>query len=231
MSDKRANYNFGLDAELAAKEAAKFDPALENAVVSWIEALTGETSTGDMLEWLHDGTVLCKLMNVIKPGCIKKFSTSKMPFPQMENIKIALQAARKELDMRENDVFTTPDLFDGKSRVNVVNGLIAISRNAHKAGFSGPSIGPSEEKARPVSTKWEVGKATAAVSKLNMGSAATMDRTALDTSNSISFGADKSGASTGGTSKLNMGSLGVMEKGDFNATKDIDFGAKASSKK
>jgi hypothetical protein len=55
---------FGMDAELAAKEAAKFNPADEKMVVDWISDVTGlSKGSADFMDWLKDGTVLVKLVN------------------------------------------------------------------------------------------------------------------------------------------------------------------------
>lgn len=136
-----------MDADLAAKEAAKFNPADEALVVSWISEVTGESKgSTDFMEWLKDGKVLVKLGNTLAPKANIKVNESNMPFKQMENIANFLKSCRTELGMRENDLFTSADLYDGKSRVNTINGLIAVSRAATKAGYKGPSIAPKESK-------------------------------------------------------------------------------------
>ena len=43
--------------------------------------------------------------------------------------------------MSEYDLFTTPDLYDGKSVNNVVSGIVAFGRLSQKLGFAGPTIG------------------------------------------------------------------------------------------
>ena len=178
------------------------------------------------MEWLKDGQVLVKLANKLGGKSIKA-NESTMPFKQMENIANFLKSCREDLKMRENDLFTTADLYDGKSRVNVINGLIACSRAASKSGFKGPTIAP-KESAGGDSKHWDVGRADAAVSKLSMGSAGIMERLPVDTSKNITFGAEKSGPGSSDVSKLSMGSAGVMERLPVSNSKDIDFGAKAT---
>lgn len=195
-------------------------------VCAWIREVTGESKHGDFLDWLKDGVVLIKLANKLAGKSIKA-NESTMPFKQMENISNYLKSCREDLKMRENDLFTTADLFDGKSRVNVINGLIACSRAAAKSGFRGPSIAP-KEGAGGDSRHWEIGKSDATVSKLSMGSAGIMERLPVDTSKNITFGAEKAGTGTGDVSKLSMGSAGVMERLPVSSAKDIDFGAKSS---
>jgi hypothetical protein len=218
-----------MDAELSAKEAAKFNPAEEAMVCNWIKECTGEVKKGDFLEWLKDGQVLIKLGNSLSGKSVKA-NESAMPFKQMENIANFLKSCREDLLMKENDLFTTADLYDGKSRVNVINGLIACSRAASKKGFKGPTIAPKESSGGDTK-KWDIGKADAGISKLSMGSAGIMERSHVDVSRSITFGAAMSGTGTAGEiSKLSMGSAGVMEKLPVSQSNDINFGAKMGGK-
>lgn len=142
------------------------------------------------MESLKDGTILCKAMNTVKPGAIKKIHESKMPFKQMENIQSFLKACRSELGMAEFDLFTTADLFDGKSIVNVTNGLVSFSRAATRAGYAGTSLGP-KESAKGALKEWDVNP-NASVSKMNQGSVETMDKRGIDMSSNPTFGADNS---------------------------------------
>jgi len=222
-----AELKFGMDQELAAKEAAKFSPHDEEMVCSWIRDVTGESKKGDFMEWLKDGQVLIKLCNKLGSKSYKA-NESTMPFKQMENIANFLKSCREDLKMRENDLFTTADLYDGKSRVNVINALIATSRAAAKSGYKGPSIAPKESHGSE-SKHWDIGKADAGISRLSMGSAGVMERLPVDMSKNITFGAEQSGTGAGGeVSKMSMGSAGVMERMPISNSKDIDFGAKAS---
>ena len=75
--------------------------------------------------------------------------------------------------MKENDLFTTPDVYDERSVVNTINGIMCFSRAATKNGFSGPSIAPKEAEKGQVK-KWEVGAGDSGVTKLTMGSLGIM---------------------------------------------------------
>jgi len=231
MAEFRTKAEFGLDAELAAKEAAKYDPALEAMVVDFIEQITGESKgSQDFLKWLKDGTVLCNLMNKVKPNAVPKINDSTMPFKQMENISNFLKACRENLGMRENDLFTTADVFDEKSVNNTLNGLISFSRAATKGGYKGPSIAPKEAEISGTKKEWKIGGGSDAT-KLSMGSSQTMDKGAIDTTRDINFGNKASGSGTSGAvSKLSMGSAATMEKSEISKSNDINFGAKAGAK-
>jgi len=169
-------------------------------------------------------------MNTVKPGSIPKVNDSTMPFKQMENISNFLQACRKELSMAENDLFTTPDVFDERSAVNTINGIINFSRAATKGGFKGPSIAPKEAD-KGTGKKWEVGSGdSSGATKMSMGSEGIMERPHLDTTKDIGFGAKNAGTGSGDVPILNMGSANTMERTTISKSNDIDFGAKSSKK-
>ena len=111
---------FGLDAELARKQAAKYDVKAEAEVREWISAVTGESFDASFAESLKDGRKLCALINKIKPGSVPKVATSAMPFKQMENISAFLKACR-QVGVAEHDLFETVDLFEQKVEAFVVN--------------------------------------------------------------------------------------------------------------
>jgi len=230
MAEHRSDLSFGLDADLQAKEAAKYDPVLEKMAIGYLEELSGEKCDQPLLKWLKDGKILCKAMNSVKPGAIPKVNDSTMPFKQMENISNFLQACRKELGMKESDLFTTPDVFDERSVVNTINGIICFSRAATKGGFSGPSIAPKEADKGQVK-KWEIGSGDSSVSKMNMGSLGIMERSHIDTTHDINFGAKQAGTGSTEVSMLSQGSSNVMERSEVKVSNDINFGAKSSQKK
>jgi hypothetical protein len=116
--------------------------AAEAEALAWIEEVTGRKRDGAPIEeWLHDGTILCELINAIKPGSIRKILTSPMPFKQMENINAYTQACTK-IGVPQQDSFVTVDLYEGKNLPAVVRNLHSLGRVAQStAGFSGPSLG------------------------------------------------------------------------------------------
>ena len=68
---------YGMTAELKEKKDAKYDPELEAQARDWMERVVGEPfPSGTFEEALHDGVYLCKLINKIKPGSVKKYNTS-----------------------------------------------------------------------------------------------------------------------------------------------------------
>jgi len=141
---------YGLDAELAAKAAEKYDPELEKAVTTWIIDITGEdfASKGadSFAMWLQDGQVLCHLVNKIIPGKIAKVNTMQAPFKKMENITYFTDAARS-IGVPESSMFATPDLFEEKNLGSVINCIYTFARVVQSAApdFDGPTLGEKME--------------------------------------------------------------------------------------
>jgi len=126
-----------------AKQNAKYDKGLEEQVVNWIQAVTGESKGGQsMHEWLKNGQVLCKLANTVRPGIVKKINTMNAPFKQMENITYFMDAARA-LGVSEASMFGTPDLYEDKNMGTVVTALYAFGGavQASCPGYGGPKLG------------------------------------------------------------------------------------------
>jgi uncharacterized protein with ACT and thioredoxin-like domain len=137
---------YGLDADLAAKAAAKYDPELEKAVCDWISAVTGQQQEGTIAEWLHDGKVLCALANAIKPGSVKKVNTMNAPFKQRENITY-FQKFMRDNGMPETAMFGTDDLYDAKnlgSFVTAINTFGGVIQGSIPQ-FTGPKLGVAVE--------------------------------------------------------------------------------------
>ncbi|KAJ1643166.1 Protein kinase of the Mitotic Exit Network [Coemansia asiatica] len=105
----------------------------------FIEAVLGiELDVSNLRNSLQDGVILCKLINTLRPGAIKRINTRNLPFTQMENISNFLAAARK-LGLKSTDLFQTVDLYEGKNMPRVIMTLLTIARvvagiplNSHK---------------------------------------------------------------------------------------------------
>ena len=115
---------FGLDAELAARREATYDHQAEREAQDWIEDVTGEPFVDEFAEELKNGRRLCELINIIKPGAVRRVNDSRMPFKQMENISNFLKACRV-VGVAEHSLFETVDLFEGKDLGLVVRCLVS----------------------------------------------------------------------------------------------------------
>lgn len=75
---------------------SKYSDELAAECLEWVKEITGEpiNVSGDMdnfYEVLKDGVLLCKLVNTIQAGSVKKINDSKMAFKCMENIKFVFR--------------------------------------------------------------------------------------------------------------------------------------------
>ena len=142
MADRPKGY--GMTAELQAKKDAKHDPVLEKEARDWLEAVVGEPFPNeDFQEALKDGKYLCKVINKLAPGSVKKVNDSTMAFKMMENIGNFLDACEK-YGCIKTDLFQTVDLYEGQNIPLVVTSIHALGRQAQKKGFQGPVLGPKE---------------------------------------------------------------------------------------
>ncbi|RHY88412.1 hypothetical protein DYB37_009930 [Aphanomyces astaci] len=196
-NQQRGNSAYGLDKQLADKALAKYDKQSEEEAKDWIEALTSHSIGDDFGLGLKSGVVLCDLANALDPSLKLKPTSSTMPFKQMENISAFLRACRT-LGVAEFDLFETVDLFELKDVGLVVRCLHAVGRAVQKRpGYTGPTLGVKEStKNRRTFTHAQIAEARHATSLLNMGSITTMQRTSVDTSGSVTFGADSSAPTT-----------------------------------
>lgn len=142
-----------MTAELANKKAAKFDADLANEALQWITDVMESAGEGVDLPHvteakqvpppLKNGVILCKLINAIKPGSVKKINSSNMAFKQMENISNFLTAC-EIIGISKIDMFQTVDLYEGQNIPQVINGIFALGRKSRKIGYNGPTLGPEE---------------------------------------------------------------------------------------
>ncbi|XP_003737988.1 muscle-specific protein 20 [Galendromus occidentalis] len=135
--------SYGLSAEVATKIASKRDPELEGQILSWIEDVVGEKSPhGSYEEVLRDGIILCKLMNAISPGSIKKYHTSGTHFKKMENLT-KFTIACKEYGVDEADLFQSVDLWERRNIPQVSQCILALGRTCYShQEYAGPCLGP-----------------------------------------------------------------------------------------
>ena len=148
---------YGLSAELARKKAEKFDADVSSDCMYWIrdvlvdggynneaaKIITEVRSEKDIVASLKDGQILCKLVNVIVPGSVKKINESTMVFKQMENINNFLTACEK-MGCKKLDLFQSVDLYESQNIPQVINGILALGRKAQTIGYDGPCLGPTE---------------------------------------------------------------------------------------
>ncbi|KAK9471733.1 Transgelin [Dipodascopsis tothii] len=129
-----------LDQDLVDVRRSKYDAKSVDDARAWIERVLGAPlPAGDLLDVLHDGTVLCQLATRL--GAPARAKASRMPFVQMENISAFLTAA-KQLGLADHDLFLTVDLYEAKDPAQVLQTLYAVSRHAAARDPAIPVLGP-----------------------------------------------------------------------------------------
>ncbi|CAM9095729.1 unnamed protein product [Ectocarpus fasciculatus] len=220
---------YGLDAELARQREAKYDHSAEDQAREWIEAVTGERVVGPFGDALRDGVFICKLVNTIKPGAVRKINESRMPFKQMENISNFLKSCRA-MGVAEHSLFETVDLFEGKDIGLVVRCIFALGSAVQGTcpEYTGPTLGakPHQENKRVFNEQQkQQARVNASFSKLGMGSAHSMERSQARKSMCICFGAENAGSGdTTTVGKLAKGSHGIQERLPVDQSRSITFG-------
>ena len=120
----------GLDADMRAKHAAKMAGAgaLEAEAMAYLADRTGQlASAGGILEAVADGTLLCALINGIRPGTIKKVHHSKTVMFQNENIEFFQDACRR-FGVPEGSLFSVSALREGRDMLQVIQCLLELKR-------------------------------------------------------------------------------------------------------
>eukprot|EP01100_Stratorugosa_tubuloviscum_P014893 TRINITY_DN822_c0_g3_i1.p1 TRINITY_DN822_c0_g3~~TRINITY_DN822_c0_g3_i1.p1 ORF type:complete len:515 (-),score=265.02 TRINITY_DN822_c0_g3_i1:73-1617(-) len=133
---------FGLDAEVAQKILEKYDPQKEKEALDWIGNILSEPALTDLFTGLKNGVVLCRLMNKLRPGLIKRFDLNpKHALTERENIQNYLQAC-KAIGIPSQDIFEVSDLHQAKLLPQVIQNLFALGRQAQVlSNFDGPQLG------------------------------------------------------------------------------------------
>jgi len=125
------------------------DDQLKQEALDWISAVLGETVPPPFDKSLKNGIILCKLINKIAPGSVKRIAEKGSNFQLMENIA-AYQKAVKKYGVPQEEIFQTADLFEARNIKQVVLHVHALGRIATNKGYAGPGLGPkmSEENKR-----------------------------------------------------------------------------------
>ncbi|KAH8670370.1 hypothetical protein BGZ60DRAFT_486555 [Tricladium varicosporioides] len=123
-----------LDKDMRKLRLDRYTPQAANEVRTFIEDALGERlPQGDLLESLKDGVALCKLVNLAAPGTLRFKQKAVMPFVQMENISLFLEACKSPpFNLQSHDMFLTVDLYESKDPAQVLQCLGAFSRAANR---------------------------------------------------------------------------------------------------
>uniref|UniRef100_A0AC35TGM7 Calponin-homology (CH) domain-containing protein n=1 Tax=Rhabditophanes sp. KR3021 TaxID=114890 RepID=A0AC35TGM7_9BILA len=128
----------GLQAQVMDKQAAKFNEEEAKNILEWIQGLTKEefkieTNATEFKELLKDGVLLCKLVNAIQAGSVKKIMKPSTNFNCLENINQFCSAARKFGVIDEETFQGSVDLFEGRDLFSVCVTLQSLGRKVEKS--------------------------------------------------------------------------------------------------
>jgi len=171
MAENRATKS-GLAAEMQSKVNAKYSDDDAARVLDWIASYIDESfdlsgSMDNFQEQLKDGQKLCKLMNKLQPGAIKKINGGKLVFKWMENLENFNQSCKK-FGVPEMETFQAVDLTERVNLHQVVLCCNGLARKAQSVGLRG--FGPKEADANVRDFSEETLKAGQSVIGLQMGS-------------------------------------------------------------
>uniref|UniRef100_A0A1I7YBR4 Calponin-homology (CH) domain-containing protein n=1 Tax=Steinernema glaseri TaxID=37863 RepID=A0A1I7YBR4_9BILA len=118
------------------KQKAKFNEEEAKNLLEWIQELTKEDvstegSAANFREVLGDGQLVCKLLNAIKAGTVKKIMKPNSNFNCLENINQFCAGVRK-LGVKDEETFQSVDLFEGRDLFSVCVTLQSLARKVEK---------------------------------------------------------------------------------------------------
>uniref|UniRef100_A0A336MPY7 CSON002347 protein n=1 Tax=Culicoides sonorensis TaxID=179676 RepID=A0A336MPY7_CULSO len=142
----------------------------EKEVLNWIFEVLGEpVPAGEYEDILKNGVVLCKLINKIAPGSVKKIQEKGTNFQLMENIQ-RFQAAVKKYGVPQEEIFQTADLFERRNIPQVTLSLYALGRITQlHPEYTGPGLGPKMAEKNERQFTEEQLRASEGVLNLQMG--------------------------------------------------------------
>ncbi|XGW21518.1 hypothetical protein V3C99_004463 [Haemonchus contortus] len=127
----------GMAGKILDKQANKFNNEEAENLMEWMKGLIGEDfdtsgSRDNFREQLRDGQKLCKLVNAIQAGTVKKIMKPISNFNCLENLNQFTSACRN-FGVKDEETFQSVDLFDGRDLFSVCVTLQSLARKVEKS--------------------------------------------------------------------------------------------------
>lgn len=134
----------GMAGAVKAKQASKFDDDLAASMLEWIKTVSKEDistkgTAENFQKTLKDGTVLCKFMNGLREGTVKKIQKPVGNFACMENINAFVEGC-KTIGVGVEETFQSVDLFENRDLYSVIMCMMALGRKCKTEGLPTPSV-------------------------------------------------------------------------------------------
>ncbi|KAM9983283.1 hypothetical protein ACTFIZ_000183 [Dictyostelium cf. discoideum] len=125
--------------DIEKKKQAKYDSSLEQTARKWVCDVLEIQLEDDksFYELFKNGVLLCKLINKLRDGTIKRINESTISFKQLENIENYLKAC-KTLGLQSVNLFNSIDLHENKDISLVITNIVVLGKHASKIeGYNG----------------------------------------------------------------------------------------------
>jgi hypothetical protein len=151
--------------EIMKSEKAEEVEKKGKEISSWIEAtLKEELPKSNLRESLLDGVVLCKLVNALAPGALKRFHKKpRMLAMKIENIGFFLATCKTRLNLPPALLFQPTDIHDDSNNLNsmskVLNVLSFLKGDGEGGMIAGLEDDDDEDEAETAPPKQEEAEA------------------------------------------------------------------------
>ncbi|GAM18668.1 hypothetical protein SAMD00019534_018430 [Acytostelium subglobosum LB1] len=131
-----------LNDDIEKKKQSKYNHELEVVVLRWVAEVLNVPLSEEVSFYEHfkSGVLLCRLINTIKPGVVKKINESAVSFKQLENIDNYLKACMA-IGLQDVHRFNSIDLYENKDISLVINNVQVLGKFAARVdGYTGPHL-------------------------------------------------------------------------------------------
>uniref|UniRef100_A0A6B2KXP6 Calponin-homology (CH) domain-containing protein n=1 Tax=Arcella intermedia TaxID=1963864 RepID=A0A6B2KXP6_9EUKA len=129
---------YGFDREVHLRNQEKFQPRVANAVMDWIEDMTGE-EVDYFWHCLKSGRLLCMIINAVFPGKLK-INPPGIGLNERDNIQRFIKMC-ETLGVKQQDLFDVNDLHTNKNPVAVLYCIISLAKKLEfMPSYEGPKL-------------------------------------------------------------------------------------------